>query len=208
MYSHYLEITLKSNRKIYPDYFAGDLLQQLHHVNQRLPQKLAIGFPEIDEQNHRIGRVFRIFGAPEALEGFLNQPRVKPLVSNENSYWSLLKTVPESTAVYMSYVRDRRQEKKSPSAMRRAEERSILRAMAGKNRRLTCADDVKVLRDNMTANREAMVKQPAVSIPMRSSSTGQPFFILIRSVASNQTQEGTFNSYGLSGGEIIALPHF
>ena len=107
MYSHYLEITLKSNRKIYPDYFAGDLLQQLHHVNQRLPQNLAIGFPEIDEQNHRIGRVFRIFGAPEALEGFLNQPRVKPLVSNENSYWSLLKTVPESTAVYMSYVRDR-----------------------------------------------------------------------------------------------------
>ena len=208
MYSYYLEIILKNNGKIRPDYFAGGLLQQLHHFNQRPSQNLAISFPEVDEASNRIGRIFRIFGTPEALESFLNQVGVKPLLGNEHCYWSLPKEIPKSINGYISYIRDRRQEKMASSAIRRSEERAIRRAMAGKNKLLTCAEDVSSLRENMLANRAAIAKQPIVSIPMHSSSTGQPFFIQIRSIRSSRKEEGAFISYGLSDNKKITLPHF
>lgn len=208
MYSHYLEITLKNSGKIRSDYFAGDLLQQLHHFNQKPPHNLAISFPEIDEESNRIGRVFRIFGTPETLEKFLNQTGVKPLFGNEYVYWTLPRAIPEAIVGHISYMRDRSQERMTPSAIRRAEERAIRRAMVGKNKQITCAEDVKALREKMTANREAIARQSVTSIPMSSASTGQPFFIQIRSVPRDQKQEGDFSSYGLSDGERITLPHF
>lgn len=208
MYSHYLEITLKNNDKVRPDYFAGDLLQQLHHFNQRPSQKLAISFPEIDEESNRIGKVFRIFGIPETLKRFLNQRGVKPLIGNEHCYWTSPKSIPESIVGHVSYIRDRSHEKVTPSAIRRAEERAIRRAMAGKNKRLTCAEDAKALREKVVAHRETIEKKPRTSIPMTSASTGQPFLIQIRSAPSSQKREGAFNSYGLSDKEGITLPDF
>lgn len=134
-FSHYVDIMIREG--VLAHELHARLLLAVHYRVAAAGGKLAVAWPDWRDRPGEFGLLFRVFGAEDALSGYLETIAPLAVAALVRPYPVL--PVPGSAAT-VRYLRDRSYDKLSPSAARRLAERAAARGETWKS---THADNVR-----------------------------------------------------------------
>lgn len=122
--SHYLDVLLRQGEVAHEIH--ARLLLRVHQGNAH-GLKLSCAWPDWHERPGEFGMLFRVFGSTPHLDQYVRT--IAPLVRAGFVQDSVVRPVPEEVSQIL-FVRDRRPDKKSPSAAVRLARRAAARGEA------------------------------------------------------------------------------
>jgi CRISPR-associated endoribonuclease Cas6/Csy4 subtype I-F len=195
----YVKITLGGNEHSDDESAAQDLLASVLTRVHRAAcgRKFALSFPELtdaeEDARASLGRVIQIMCCARSdIEYILDSESLRRLL-RESCVVSPVRTITQNMIVgWERYVRDRRNDKKTPSAQRRAARRREAGISAAK----AIVDGCELIAETERGNLPYFDHQ---SLSTASAATGARIMrIYIRRITSSKPVKFSFDSFGLS----------
>ncbi len=188
MTTHYIDITLLPDPEFSHAHLLGALVAKLHRALVQLgTDNIGVSYPQhvnAPLPKRTLGTVLRLHGTPPDLQQLMALPWLQGM--RDHTKFSAPNPVP-------------------PHAQHRTVRRRQFKTSAERLRRRRMQRKGETAEQAAEAIPDCVERKPSLPyVQLRSSSTGQPFFLFIEhSPLEPMAVDGGFNAYGLSSGATI-----